>query len=596
MKNYVLFEIDLGVFLSRDLKDWVKHSPTVYKLAYFWDINTRDFKYGKGAYGWGFYGGSGTKELPGPNYFKVAKVGSFIGDAEVFSMLDSIEDIKTVNKSFFFDTNTQTIYVNFGEIKENPWNYVDLTLGIIKGYSNYPIYEGNLLYDPKIQSIPNISIQRDNLLSGVVRFEGGDVSLINTDHEFDLFNQEDIYGKVCRIKWSNNGVFETVFVGKLDNFSITDDPCILSIKDARKSLLTNIPNNYFNLDDYPQLSTNNDGQVIPIGYGKVIASKAYCTNETVDEAASYTFKFFDTSFGTPQSIQDVRVDGKSVTIASTNLSAGTFTLAGYVGGVYTVYEPGQEVLVDYTGKNITNPLEIIEDLIDYYLDIPYIDYFYNTDNWDVTKVGLPEIALGLDKTQTLADIIGKITLSILGSFVIDADGKFNIKLVDITKEPVLTLFEYDNFDAPKIEFRGEEYASSCIIKYNTGVSTGQGPQVINKSLEQDLFIKYDRKQEQIFHTLLINKDDAEDYADRIMELYGGIHETVYLKTKDQAINLELEDLIDVYLYELGNTQYRIRLEVVGKEIDYLGNTIQIIGRYVSYPDGTPPRSAKIKRR
>ena len=64
------------------------------------------------------------------------------------------------------------------------------------------------------------------------------------------------------------------------------------------------------------------------------------------------FKFCDTEYGVPQSIQKVKVDGKSVAY-SANLTDGEFTLTS------SVYTPGDTVTVDYTGYNTTNPLDII---------------------------------------------------------------------------------------------------------------------------------------------------------------------------------------------------------------------------------------------
>jgi hypothetical protein len=81
----------------------------------------------------------------------------------------------------------------------------------------------------------------------------------------------------------------------------------------------------------------------------------------------------------------------------------------------------------------------------------------------------------------------------------------------------------------------------------------------------------------------------------MVENFGGIFPTWEIETKMQSVDLELEDLIDAYLYEYDGVKYRVRLEILGKDVDYINSKIKITGRFVSYPDGTPPIGSRIYR-
>jgi hypothetical protein len=586
MKNYIIFEIDKGVILPNN--SWIKHSFNLWKITYSWDIETRNFSYGFGAWGYGFYGGSGIAELPSPERFPVLKVGSLVVDVVDYVKVDSIGEAETQDRSFYFDTINQILYVNFSQ-DTTPFDYQDIALGVTKGYSNFPIRVDNIEYESRLRSIPSITTSRDALFFGKVQFEGGGVTLDNTDHHFDTLEQEDVFGKVCRIRYSLDGTsFQTVYTGKFQDYQLSGQNITINIRDQRKGLLTPAPFNTFSTSDYPNIADNTIGSAIPFGFGIVKDSLAYCLEETLTQS-TYDFKFCDTEYNNPQSIQKVKVDGRSVSFTP-DITNGEFTLSS------SVYTPGSDVTVDYTGYDTTNPLDIISFLLDKFLNIDYNSNFYNITHWELIRDSIDqEIGLGIVASEPLVDIIGRIAASIFGMFIVDGDGRYNFKVVDNNKSPAMNLYKYDYMSSPTLQYKGDEYISSCKVYYDKGVVNQRGPQVLNRDSETNLFTKYDFKVEKEFDTLLTSWEDALDYSNIIMDNFGGIFPTWTIVTKLQTLDLEIEDLIDAWLYKQDGHEYPVRLEIIGKTVDYLQGVITLTCRFVSYPQGTPPINIKIIR-
>jgi len=590
MQNYIIFEIDKGNEVSLSPYNWVKESPFIHKLKWAWSQEERNFSYGVGGYGVGSYGSFSTDTLPLSDKDIADSVGSLIIDTELYTAVNSIAECKTTDKSFYFDIVSQILYINF-ILLTAPWDYVDISLGVSDGYSNIP-FGGGINYDPRIISVPEIEIERDSLYFGKVSFSESSVTLNNIDHYFDTFDQDDVFGKICRIKHSiDNVTYKTLYSGKLDSYSLEGNTIKINMRDARKALETKIPNVTFNKTDYPDINDNLVGEVIPIGYNTVLDSIAYSLNES-DVSGTFDFKFCNHAV---TSIQEVRVDNSVVTPTATDLTNGEFTLAA------ADYDKGQTVTIDYTGKNLTNPLDIIKDILLTYTTSLYNNTFFNVSAWDAVTLSVTsEIGLGLIESESIADVIGRISQSILGSFLNDGNGRFNFKVVDNTKQPVLTLYGYDYIEPPILSYKSDEYLSSVKVNYNNMIVSDESPSFVNSSEETALFIKYDTKIEKDFDTLLLSESAASGYSDIILDNFGGIFPNYKLKTKLQTLDLEIEDLIDCQLYLDGENFYNVRLEVLSKIVNYINNEIIILGRFILFTNqfgeiSTLPKTAKLLR-
>lgn len=591
MKNYILFELDEGISLPVSPYEWVKETPNVHKITYSWGEDERDFSYGSGGWGYGFYGSSGIDALPEPERAKVVKVGSLLVDSIVFTFVESISLCDSTSESFYFNISTQILYINFGE-DTNPWDYTDISLGVSKGFSNRPVVFNGSAYDPRVLSIPSSVIKRDSLYYGQVSFSGGSVTLNNIDHYFDTFDQNDIFGKICRILYSEDNIsYRYVYSGKLSDFKLSGDNFVLELKDPRESLKMDIPTEALSLENYPDIKESLIGTIIPVGYGPVLDSPAYSLNE--ESTGFFVFKF---CLNPVTSISEIRVNNSEVAAYSINLAEGEFTLSS------SDYSSGDEVTIDYFGKDITNPLEIIEDLLEQYTSIIYNDTFFNTTSWEVVKASIPQgLGLGLFEKEKLVDVIGRIAGSIRGSFIPDRDGRFNFKLVDNEKSPVLFVQAISYLQPPEVSTDFDEFLSTAEVFYNKGLTSADGPSFVDDSKDVSLFAKYDTRINKEFQSLLTSLSDAEELAEKFVNIFGGVFPYYKVKTKFETLDLEIEDLADFQMYVKDNIFYNVRLEILQQAVNFISREIITTGRFVLFTDQSGevvdlPSGAQLLRR
>jgi len=340
---------------------------------------------------------------------------------------------------------------------------------------------------------------------------------------------------------------------------------------------------------YPSLDDGNKGEVIQLGYGDINKQPAICTNEADEVTTTYNFKITDTTYHTIQSIDKVYVEGVEVAFSGASTTDGTFNLSN------TVYESGQEVSASYNGYAITNPLDIIEDILFIFANISYSTDTFNTTEWEAVKLLMPDINLAVTESTKIIDIIGEISTTVQGLFLIQGDGKITFKLRDPNKDSVATIKILDQMAPPVQTNPSEEYTSSIRVGYKRAWSTGKHSYIVDSSDEETLFEKYRTRKERTFKTLLTNSTDAGDFADNIYDQFGGIYPTFKFQTKLQFLGLQLEDNIDAEVYILNDGEYgKVKLEVIGLDVNYTTGTMTITGRFIEYVDAILDVAALVK--
>ena len=595
----VLFEIDLGVKLTNS--NWIEFETGIWMLRYAWDnTELRDFSYGIGASGWGAYGSSSSDlQLPSSNKDQVFKLASVtVNVTGKLLRADSIESLREVSGAFYFDAGTQVLYIKSQSVDLPPnLAYDSIILGISKGFSNSGGYYGSLYYDGRVKSIPQITTNRDSLFYGKISFEGGSVSLVNTDGFFDSFGSEDYYGSEVRILFGGDDVdiaeYETVYTGYVEEYKYTSDQITINFKDNRKLLSTSIPINSFNRIDYPLITEGSLGNPIPLGYGVIKKSEAICIDDNLEEELEYNFKFVDTSLRSIKAINKVYVNNKSVTFSNPDLVNGTFTLEGWDGvDSYTVYEIGDDVTVDFHGyvkDDLTtlmeNPIDIIQDILTSYTLINFNSAYFNLTDWEEART-LSTQSIGIwigEKPKTIIDIIGDISSSILGLFVVEGNGKFSFNLRDIIKASS-DIIKIDTMIKPStVALPSKEYLNSVRVKYNRSWFSNKGTFHIDDSKKTELFATYRSDVEKEFETVLSLESDAINFATDALNTFGGVFPTYKIVTKTQFIELQVGDNIDLEVGQFDDelkTGKYIKCEVLGKSIDLNSFSITFTVRYI----------------
>lgn len=470
----------------------------------------------------------------------------------------------------------------------NPSSYT-FSSYLKKGFSNYEGYYDGLFYEGKIISIPTISYKKDSTYYSIVSFDGGTVTLNNTEGYFDNLDEEDVYGQRVTLRYSSDsGVsFQTIYTGYFESYQLNGIPgqCVVNVYDKRKILSKSLPNNYYKISNYPFLNTQNDGLPIALGFGKIHRAQAICLNEAETPIpTNYTFKICDSIYPI-NALTQVYYEGDPVTAENIDLTNCTFTLPS------SVYTAGKMVTMTYEGyvvdgSLLENPIKILELLLDRYAGFAKNSFNYNLVEWNSCrdKPGLPRIGYHIAETKkTMIDVIGEISNSVFGSFLIQKDGLISFKIRDVTKSITEYIRVDDQISAPVQNYISSEYANSLRVGYQKAFSTGKSTHERFDSKEEELFNKYRVDFEKTVETIISNKADALIYGNSLYQEFAGIFPTFSITTKSRFFGLELEDLIEVEVYKLPDGSYgTVVLEVLGVDSDLNTNVVIITGRFVRY--------------
>lgn len=579
-KKIILVELDQGVDISGEY--WSSFEPGgLWVLTYSNFARTTEYSYGFGAYGYFPYGSGGIGTLPEGYTGRppVINVGSLLVEGENLTPVSSIANLRSTNNSFYWDFDNQLIYIH---IDENPnYDINSIVVGATTGYSTEEGFLGGIFFRGRVKSVPSINFKKDPLYFGKISFDEGTIVFDNIDGFFDDFDERDLYGQRIRLKFGFDAIdftdFATVYTGFFESSNTTAENYTIKIRDPRKNISVSIPENTFDTTTYPNLEDDNIGEVIPLGYGLINKQPAVCTNETAT-ASTYNFKFVDTSIHTIQSIDAVYVEGVEVAFLNGSTTNGTFDLSS------SVYEPGQDVSVSYEGYDITNPLDILEDLFANFTDIAYTSDQFDITEWEATKALVPDVALAVIESKSIVDIIGDIATSVQGVFMFKPDGKITFRLRDTSKDSVDTIEVADQLSKTGRVQKPEEYTSSIRVGYRRAWSTNKHSYFTNSSREAELFARYRRKKSREIKTLLTNASDAQTFSENLYDEFGGVFDTLTFDTTTRFINLLLEDNIDAYRYFGANRIELYKLEVIGISINLLKAEMKITGRFIAKLD------------
>lgn len=570
-----LIELDLG-----EDSIFVNEGPGVWSTTYSVDEDDTAFDFGSGTFGFGSFGSAGTADLGNSN--SRYKVGSVWVDGEYFAQRTSLSDVRSNERSFYFDAANSMLYVSFDGF-DPPWSFDFIQIGVTRGYASRSAYLDDVYYDGRLKAVPTISKRKDPLFFGAIRFEGGEVELLNADGELDDLALLDVFGQACRIKFGSTSMnyfdLETVYEGYVEEISYKGDSVAISVQDKRKSLSREIPASYFDSDDYPNMSSRNIGKPIPIGYGTIVNAPVLCTNQ--DGSAPFSFKIVDTSEHAIGAISQVYVEGAEVNHGDEDLTNATFSLSA---GVYTA---GDDVTVDFSGyvdsggSAIENALDVVKDLMSIYAGVSYDSVNYDTTEWVSETTGAPSIGLFVDDSEKLIDVIGDICVSVPGIFLVQDDGKYTFKTYDSSKSPDRTIEIGELLQPPAVSYDSEEFLSSVLIKYSRDWAEDEFLTYIDDDEEDSIFETYKTRRQKTFETLLTSASAAASYGSTIMDISGEIKPVFVVMTKTQNVDLELEDVVDLEVYKVtGNTYGTVRCEVLGIERDLLRYTVTLTLRYI----------------
>ena len=537
-EKLLLVEVDIGEDAT-----FINAEPGLWQITYSVDKPGSTFGFGNGAFAFGGFGNGGIADLG--NDKARLKIGSVFAGTTLLTRTTTRAAVRSTDQSFFFDTATNILYVHF--LNADPQDTIDpKQIGVVNGYSNKAAYYDDVLYDGRVLSVPNFSRKKDPLFFGKISFVGGNISLINTDGEFDDFGEdENVYGAPARVLlgFDDNDYddFKTLYEGQIQNFVINEDTWGLQVIDKRKQLSRALPTNTFEVADYPNLKASNAGKPIPLAYGTILNAPVVNTNEK-EGTDTFTFKLVDVSdhsFGI-NSIDTIYTENTSNTIvtvtpSSTDLAAGEFVLTA---GVYTT---GNTVTADFKGfidsgsALVQNGLDVMRDLMTTYFPISFDGNFFNTTDWNVAQAAAATVGVFINQAKPAIDIIEDLSFAVRGNFIVKDNGLFSYVIFDSARAVDQTIDDFELLaDSPlAVDYDSSEVLTSVRVGYNKDWNENSYTELVYTADETTVFNKFKVYREKTFNTLLTSSADAETYAVNIMAISGDVSNIIKVPKANQ---------------------------------------------------------------
>ncbi len=533
---------------------------------------------------------------------------------QIFSKMSSWANMEAQNKSFYYDQSITTIHAHFDQFNP-PYVYENIILGATKGFCNRvdPANDGlynNVVYDPRIISVPDVERKKDFLFFGLLQYTGGTVVLQNIDGELDSLRDANLMSQASRFlagfagdAYSDFKLFDGFFV---DDYSFNFDEFRLEIVDIRKRLSRTLPVAQFDATTYPDIDPKNVGENIPMPIGQVYDAPAICTNdEEAGSPATYTFKlaYIGTDNFTQYGVKAgqtivVRVDGAdSLDTVALDAATGTFTLKvltldgndAWVSGDYDPKKHKGKVAVDFIGyvdngnDAIENNLDVLKLVVSEFLGIVYIGDNYNTTEWAAEAAGVFDIGIFINDDLEVSELIEMCCTTEDGVYLIQDDGKITFKTSDTSKAISLTIYddEIPEDVLPEIDPRTQEYLSSVIIAYAKQYKEKRFLKQLNNTYEQEVLNNYGRYKQRTIETLLTNSTDATAKAEAIMLSSKTIPIIVGIQTGLQTSELEIFDTINAEIDRPDKALFGMaKYEVLGVSKRLMDGAVDLTLKYV----------------
>jgi hypothetical protein len=457
----------------------------------------------------------------------------------------SYADYTTDPGSFFWDNNTQSIYINFSI----PLSQITaILIGVSTGYTTSDLeYLSEVEHRPYIK--PNFTIEKsvDPLTVGKMAFIQQDIEFINTGGEQDFFIPRPVPGNIGTILYKNDDTdAETeIYSGYVTGDKTTLQSYSQSLQDLREKEQVSIPNTFFDSTTYPNIDESLIDELIPEGYGRRRQVKCFPLNTNTTGDVSFKFATDATTIHSVE-IKDSDDAWQSVTPATTDASNGEFTIAS------STARNGDAVFecrADVTLRDIANPGDIIKDMLDRYLGVNYDATGFNQAEWTTEGAKLSDVSMYMGDERNFFEWVELLQTGSDKNFIYDilGDGKRTLRVDDPDREPRFRIKELDIIDDGKEVTRDfSQYASKVVVKYDKSDTEDKFLRVSNTTFEDTALENYGVRKTYEIESLLVSSSDADTKAAILAEDQSAVR-AIYTTT----IKIKQDEVFDLKLYDIG---------------------------------------------
>lgn len=378
--------------------------------------------------------------------FDPIQIGSVRVANDILGSVDSIEELREQDGSFYFDFPSQVLYLALFDY-DPAWYYRSYKTGETSGFISqaqmqlindrlYPVdsYIGASYYEPRLDGDLSIDESVDDQKNGIFIFDDVNASILNGDGEFDNI-RDNVTGNEARVLIAHiadspeeeiatgfpykiradRSDFNVVREGIVEDvdYSNPNRPVIKAI-DRRSDWSQTIGENLLNTTDFPDLEDNLIDKRRPIIIGTVQGTKCVRVEPKPTSAANTDFLVCDTTIGDIDLVDGIYFDGKiSGTDVDRFLTSGEYSLNTSTG-ILTVnnYSSGNAYFYG-TAAGMNNPVEIILFLLQEYAGLSYIPSNYNLNEIEqVRSLGYHTHVYIDEKGEQLFKTIEKLILDI----------------------------------------------------------------------------------------------------------------------------------------------------------------------------------------
>lgn len=375
--------------------------------------------------------------------------------------------------------------------------------------------------------IPQLLIKIPDSISGsALQNATFTVAVDNHDGKFDLVESNNFFNVPVFIlkSYEDNPAysdFQVVRRGWVDNQQPSFEQFTLTVATTFRSLSEDVSKK-IGLVEYPNVSNDNLGKVIPILYGTVsnIGPILVDTNTYIVADPDYLVSV------------DAVYDSDDVLISAANYSVvdGLLVMDGTTNDPDKITATG--LSTNRIGEIITDEIQAKSNILysndvwdttetdDYRTNSPKINILYSTGN---IKAFVAEV-LKSDNAFLIEKSDGKLTLRKWGN----SYGEHTLKAENITQKPTMK------------HVNSKFFASTAVVKYSGG-------EIVDDASENSIVEIYRKSQTRTYDTKLAAKVDAESLGAAMVERYG---KRAQEWTIPFGINLAGVSLLDTIIIDL----------------------------------------------
>lgn len=450
-------------------------------------------------------------------------VGSVTVDNNILGSVDSVDELREQDGSFYFDTAKQTLYLALYDYA-NAWYYRKYKDGETTAFISeaqrqmingvcFPVdtYVGAQHIEPRLESDISVSESIDDQSDRIFKYDDSEASINNSDGAYDNIRDE-VTGNEMRLYIADladspeealaSGVpyklkadiddFNLVRATIVDDVDYSDPNApTISGTDIKADWEQKIGQSILTTDDYPDIEDKYVNKRAPLAMGEVNGVEAIPLADEPETSSSFDFLVHDVIVGDLTWADDDAVfyleDGE---INGSDYD-GFLTASMYdydeTTGILTVYNYDDGDIFTYgTFGTRTNAVDILLFLLDEYANLAFIASNFNINEIEEIRALGYETHVYIDKSgDELNGIIAEIVNDIQCDFFQQGD-TFTLRRSNEERISTEAVETYELLDDP-VPWVNDRYDTikTVSVNYAWDYRTDEYTTYYNDDLEQD---------------------------------------------------------------------------------------------------------------